>query len=424
MMDIRTAAFILCSLLGISRTHGAALKCGGALAEPKGEFFSPNYPKPYPINTTCTWTIKSTGNRIVELTFPFMQLEYVNWDADCRFDSISVYDGPVSEHRLLGKLCGNETRPFNSTRNELTVVFTSDSTFPKKGFHASYSFVDVPFLPEYPPQVLVTPSPELKDVKCGGEWTTPEGEFTSPNYPRHYPNKAHCTWTIKSTGNRVVELKFPAVELEPDWIKDCRFDSIKVFDGPASDQRLIGLLCGTQTETGHFTSTRNELTVVFSSDSSTSHPGFKAQYSFVDVPSLAEYPSPAPTEDPKETSKCGSVMVEPKGEFSSPNYPEPYPNNAKCTWSIQSTGNHLIELLFPYFLVEYRAWDADCRFDSVSVYDGPLADDKLIHRLCGNYTTTPISLKSTKNEMTVVFTSDSTFPDKGFHAQYSFVDKP
>ncbi|XP_041943068.1 deleted in malignant brain tumors 1 protein-like isoform X8 [Alosa sapidissima] len=415
MMDIRTVAFILCSLLEISRTHGAALKCGGALAEPKGEFFSPNYPDPYPVSINCTWTIQSTGNRIVELTFPFMQLEYVNWDADCRFDSISVYDGPASEHRLLGKLCGNETRPINSTRNELTVVFTSDSTFPKKGFHANYSFVDVPFLSE-----LVTPSPELKDVKCGGEWTVSEGGFTSPNYPHHYPNKAHCTWTIKSTGNRIVELTFPTVELESDWMKDCRFDSIKVFDGPASEQRLIGLLCGTQT--GNFTSTRNELTVVFSSDSSTSHPGFKAQYRFVDVPSLSEYPTPVPTNDTEETSKCGSVMVEPKGEFFSPNYPEPYPNHAKCTWSIQSAGDHLIELDFPFMLVEYRQWDGDCRFDAVSVYDGPLADDKLLNRLCGNHTA--ISVKSTKNEMTVVFTSDSTFSYKGFHAHYSFADKP
>ncbi|XP_041943062.1 deleted in malignant brain tumors 1 protein-like isoform X2 [Alosa sapidissima] len=464
MMDIRTVAFILCSLLEISRTHGAALKCGGALAEPKGEFFSPNYPDPYPVSINCTWTIQSTGNRIVELTFPFMQLEYVNWDADCRFDSISVYDGPASEHRLLGKLCGNETRPINSTRNELTVVFTSDSTFPKKGFHANYSFVGerksnipltqgkalkyVPFLSE-----LVTPSPELKDVKCGGEWTVSEGGFTSPcgvclfmvhslfssedvkcggewtvseggftspNYPHHYPNKAHCTWTIKSTGNRIVELTFPTVELESDWMKDCRFDSIKVFDGPASEQRLIGLLCGTQT--GNFTSTRNELTVVFSSDSSTSHPGFKAQYRFVDVPSLSEYPTPVPTNDTEETSKCGSVMVEPKGEFFSPNYPEPYPNHAKCTWSIQSAGDHLIELDFPFMLVEYRQWDGDCRFDAVSVYDGPLADDKLLNRLCGNHTA--ISVKSTKNEMTVVFTSDSTFSYKGFHAHYSFADKP
>ena len=68
-------------------------------------------------------------------------MEYVNWDADCSFDAISVYDGPVSDDRLLSRICGNQTRVFNSTRNELTVVFTSDSTFPYKGFHASYSFV-------------------------------------------------------------------------------------------------------------------------------------------------------------------------------------------------------------------------------------------------------------------------------------------
>lgn len=71
--------------------------------------------------------------------------------------------------------------------------------------------------------------------------------------------------------------------------------------------------------------------------------------------------------------------------------------------------------------VEYRPWDANCRFDAISVYDGPLDDDRLLGRLCGNYTSIP--MKSTKNEMTVVFTSDSTFSDRGFHAQYSFVGK-
>ena len=69
------------------------------------------------------------------------------------------------------------------------------------------------------------------------------------------------------------------VSLETDWLKDCRFDSVSVYDGPASGDRLLGRLCGTQN--GDFNSTRNELTVVFSSDSSTTFSGFKAEYSFI-----------------------------------------------------------------------------------------------------------------------------------------------
>ena len=49
------------------------MKCGGELTEPKGEFFSPNYPKNYPIKAKCTWSIKSTGNRIIGLTFPVVK---------------------------------------------------------------------------------------------------------------------------------------------------------------------------------------------------------------------------------------------------------------------------------------------------------------------------------------------------------------
>ncbi|KAL2100691.1 hypothetical protein ACEWY4_002452 [Coilia grayii] len=412
-MGIRAAAFTLCSLLGVTITHGAPLQCGGAFTESKGEFFSPNYPDAYPNNADCIWTIQSTGNRIIELTFPFMQVEYRNWDAHCKFDAISVYDGAMSDNRLLRRMCGNETQSFNSTRNELTVHFTSDSTFPDKGFHAKWSFIDVPSLSEYPVTDAVTPTKEPTDIKCGGELTEPQGEFSSPRYPKHYPNNAKCIWTIQSTGNRIIALTFPFMELEADWRKDCRFDSVSVYDGPASDKRLLGRLCGTQT--GNYHSTRNELTVVFSSDSSTTLTGFKAEYSFIDVPSLSEYPTIAPTEDPTGTN-CGALLVEPRGEFFSPNYPNDYPKNARCTWTIR--GNHIIELTFPFMDLEHRNWDPRCSFDSVSVYDGPLSSDHLLARLCGNQT---LSIKSTKNDMTVLFVSDSTFSKKGFHAEYSFI---
>ena len=49
------------------------MPCGGVLNEPKGEFFSPNYPDSYPNKANCTWSIQSTGDRIIELSFPFVK---------------------------------------------------------------------------------------------------------------------------------------------------------------------------------------------------------------------------------------------------------------------------------------------------------------------------------------------------------------
>ncbi|XP_063078371.1 deleted in malignant brain tumors 1 protein-like [Engraulis encrasicolus] len=427
-MGIRTASFILFSLLGVTITHGEPLQCGGVFTESEGEFFSPDYPAPYPNHANCTWTIQSTGNRIIELTFPFMEVEHKNWDADCTFDSISVYDGSMSDNRLLAKVCGDEPRSFNSTRNELTVHFSSDATFPEKGFHAKWSFTDVPSLSEYPVVDKVTPGVEPTDIECGGDLTEAEGKFSSPNYPKRYPNSANCTWSIRSTGNRIIALTIPTLRLEADWLPaQCRFDSVSVYDGPASDKRLLGRLCGTQT--GNYKSTRNELTVVFSSDSSTTQKGFTAEYSFIDVPSLSEYPAIVPTEAPTESVtedidpidiKCGGELAETEGNFFSPNYPKYYPNKAKCTWSIKSTGNSIIALTIPTLRLE-ADWLPDCRFDSVSVYDGPASDKRLLGRLCGTQTGT---FNSTRNELTVVFSSDSSGTFTGFKAEYSFIDVP
>lgn len=53
--------FLLCSLYKGS--------CGGYMTDWMGEIVSPQYPNYYPNNARCTWTIHSTGNTNVLLTF-------------------------------------------------------------------------------------------------------------------------------------------------------------------------------------------------------------------------------------------------------------------------------------------------------------------------------------------------------------------
>lgn len=58
----------------------------------------------------------------------------------------------------------------------------------------------------------------------------------------------------------------------------CRYDGIKVYDGPSNSYPLLGTLCGSQT--GTFSSSRNDLTVVFFSDGSDNREGFIARFDF------------------------------------------------------------------------------------------------------------------------------------------------
>ncbi|XP_064790269.1 deleted in malignant brain tumors 1 protein-like [Oncorhynchus masou masou] len=157
-MEIATTLLVLCSVIV---SHGAqgqwdtwttaepwrtddpsgtSAPCGGYLTASKGQFNSPNYPSNYPNNAYCTWNIQTPpASQIVQLEFPYVNLE---GDFNCRYDSISVYDGYSIYNRLLGKLCGGQSSTFYSTGSSITVQFTSDGSSTYKGFQAEYRVVD------------------------------------------------------------------------------------------------------------------------------------------------------------------------------------------------------------------------------------------------------------------------------------------
>lgn len=68
------------------------------------------------------------------------------------------------------------------------------------------------------------------------------------------------------------------------------------------------------------------------------------------------------TECPAQT------LTDRTGTIKSLLYPSNYPNSADCSWTIQGTGNDIIELTFSSFQVEGPAYW--CWWDWVKVYDG------------------------------------------------------
>ncbi|XP_058605520.1 deleted in malignant brain tumors 1 protein-like isoform X2 [Onychostoma macrolepis] len=123
---------LLCLLL-TAKTSQAS--CGGTMTDWMGEFFSPQYPSNYPDNSRCTWTIRSTGATTVLLSFTDVFLE------EC-CDYIRVYDGPTTLYPLLGEIRDYTNKQYNSSNNDLTVLFYSDSSVSRRGFHANWFFVD------------------------------------------------------------------------------------------------------------------------------------------------------------------------------------------------------------------------------------------------------------------------------------------
>ncbi|KAG6937487.1 deleted in malignant brain tumors 1, partial [Chelydra serpentina] len=115
---------------------------------------------------------------------------------------------------------------------------------------------------------------------------------------------------------------------------------------------------------------------------------------------------------------CGGHLSGFSGTFSSPNYPSYYPNNARCTWEIQVEYNSYVNLVFDHVELEPRS---NCAHDFIEIYAQQRYTSTLLGRICtGGYQT----FTSYSNRMTVVFSSDGSYQNTGFHASYYtiFVD--
>ncbi|XP_032226040.1 mannan-binding lectin serine protease 1 isoform X1 [Nematostella vectensis] len=101
----------------------------------RGEISSPEFPKVYPKNSNCDWTITVEKGYLISLHFREFDIES-HPDVPCPYDYIKVSAGIG---RRYGPLCG-QTPPRNitSTGNFMHIEFVSDPSGSNKGFRAYY----------------------------------------------------------------------------------------------------------------------------------------------------------------------------------------------------------------------------------------------------------------------------------------------
>ncbi|XP_076968779.1 membrane frizzled-related protein isoform X1 [Tamandua tetradactyla] len=117
---------------------------------------------------------------------------------------------------------------------------------------------------------------------------------------------------------------------------------------------------------------------------------------------------------PTSQSTCGGLLHGPRGFFSSPNYPDPYPPNTHCVWHIQVASDHAVQLKIDALSTERVA---SCLFDRLEISpdpEGPLL------RVCGRVP--PPTLNTNVSHLRVAFISDSSVEGFGFHARYQAVE--
>ncbi|KAM4693691.1 adhesion G-protein coupled receptor G6 isoform 2-T2 [Discoglossus pictus] len=111
-------------------------------------------------------------------------------------------------------------------------------------------------------------------------------------------------------------------------------------------------------------------------------------------------------------SNCKLTFTAPSGYFSSPCYPNSYPNSQDCKWILRAPPGFIIQLTFVDFEIEEAQ---NCMYDSLSINNGETTT-----KFCG-ITANGLSFNSTGNEMIITFQSDFSIQKKGFNATYSQV---
>lgn len=91
----------------------------------------------YPARKDCVWHFTTVNGHRIKIMFENFELEP---HQECTYDHIEIFDGSNNYATSLGRFCGSKIpQPMISTGNELYMVFYSDASVQRKGFHARHA---------------------------------------------------------------------------------------------------------------------------------------------------------------------------------------------------------------------------------------------------------------------------------------------
>ncbi|XP_077990107.1 uncharacterized protein LOC144444533 isoform X2 [Glandiceps talaboti] len=285
-------------------------------------------------------------------------------------------------------------------------------------------------------------------AECGGhiELTSADDYETiaSPNFPLDYGNNRNCFWTVVSPVDTQIQLTFWTWDTEQD-------DDIMGYGDTLSpsEQNWAGTISGNKLP-NNFVLDANKMWLYFLSDDAVSHRGFVFQVrqhdtdcspsdlvcrdgscmdgflscngesdcsddedeiycSTIVVPTTVQ---PQTTDTP---SDCGGHIDFSEGtdvNLTSPNYPDKYPANSDCTWTISTDLGKRIEISFEDFVLENS-------YDYLRIGEGndPTDSNTETRELTGSGL--PSDYTTPAHLMWLQFTSDGIVQKSGFWAKLS-----
>ncbi|XP_053146763.1 complement C1r subcomponent [Hemicordylus capensis] len=275
------------------------------------------------------------------------------------------------------------------------------------------------------------------------------GEVRSPNYPKPYPNNNITTWDITVPKGFKVKLTFRHFDLEPS--EACLYDYVKI----RADKKDLGRYCGHLGSTmgnhpggREFVSTGNRMKLFFHSDFSNEdngnlvfYKGFLAYYQAVDLDECTQE-NDVEDEGPRCQHFChnyvggyfcscqpsyqlqsdrhsckvecsNELFTEPSGYISSPGYPQPYPPDLQCNYSIRVERGLSINLKFlePFEIDDHQ--QVHCPYDQLKIQ----AERQEIGDFCG--TASPGSIETNSSSVDILFLTDESGFSRGWKIRYS-----
>nr|KAF6493885.1 complement C1r [Rousettus aegyptiacus] len=288
--------------------------------------------------------------------------------------------------------------------------------------------------------------------RMGGSNPIPQelfGEVTSPLYPKTYPNNFETTTVITVPTGYRVKLIFWHFDLEPS--EGCFYDYVKI----SADKKTLGRFCGqlgsplgNHPGKKEFMSQGNKMLLTFHTDFSNEengtamfYKGFLAYYQAIDLDECASnsveenaqpqcqhlchnyvggyFCSCRPGYELQKDGvscqvECSSELyTEPSGYLSSLEYPQPYPPELRCNYSIRVERGYTIHLKFlePFEIDDHQ--QVHCPYDQLQIY----ANGRNIGEFCGKQK--PADLDTSSNAVDLLFFTDDSGDSRGWKLHYT-----
>lgn len=225
------------------------------------------------------------------------------------------------------------------------------------------------------------------------------GTIVSPGFPNFpYPPNTLIQWQIRADPGYVVQINFDSMNLEE---QNCKNDYIKIYDSLVPlESRLVDELCGyySPSQLMSFLSSSNVMLVTMATNDQKNYPGFRAHVSQI-------------KRGTRGRNSCGEQLSGAKGTFTSPNFPNHYPPDILCQWTITAPQGKAVKVTFSKFLLEDSS--KSCKKDYVDING---------KKVCGEQPLKTVEETSKDNKMTITFYSDKSYVNEGFEAFFEVID--